>query len=396
MKGKVVFILTGVVSLHLVLLGGVCLSGGCKSWWGEKSPETTPPPAPVPGKPVASELPPFQPTPAPKGDFPQFQLKDKTSGVGHAVESGSAAKYTVKNGDSLWKVAKKHGISMSSLAKANNIPVDKGLKIGQTLNIPAGGKVIAEEKAVSTKTAKAATSGKKAAVTKSTLTATEPAAKSSKKAASSTADSSDSGTYIVKAGDTLAKIASKNHIKLDTLAKANNIDSKKQLKVGQKIVLPKSGTSVTAPESEKAKEKAANKEKKDKSKKDAKGLAAKADKTDKAADASATTEKTGSKVDSKAQEALKKLNEGTTETPDDSLEDMDKEAAKSATKADAPKAEAKPAAGGSAPETVDISEETTIQAVAARYGVKVDDLKKANPGLPSNGKLIPGMIIVLP
>lgn len=47
-------------------------------------------------------------------------------------------------------------------------------------------------------------------------------------------------------------------------------------------------------------------------------------------------------------------------------------------------------------ETVDVEDEITLQNLALRYSVKLEDLKKLNPGLPSDGKLKPGMIIVLP
>lgn len=58
MKGKIVLILTGVVSLHLVLLGGICLSGCYKSGGGEKAtktPAAIPAPVPVSGKTVQAE-----------------------------------------------------------------------------------------------------------------------------------------------------------------------------------------------------------------------------------------------------------------------------------------------------------------------------------------------------
>lgn len=411
MKGKVVFILAGVVSLHLVLLGGICLTGGCKSG-GEKAPEQPPaPPAPAPGKPLSTEIPPFSPngTGAFKGPSdtpPPFRMDSgKMSSVAPAGDS-AASHYTVKNGDSLWKVAKKYGISTASLAAANNMSADKGLKIGQTLNIPAGAKAVTEDKAP----VKAATSGKKAVVTKSNLAASaEPTKESSKKTAS-TETSSDSGTYIVKNGDTLAKIASKNHIKLETLAKANGIDSKKQLKAGQKIIIPKSGTSVTAKNEKPAKDKTEKTEKSDKAEKTEKSASKKdpkkeskkdiaAAKPDGKTDASAApAAKPGSKLDANAKNAIDNLNKSTTEPSDDGMEDLDKETAKvKADNASSKPAEAKTASkSSSVPETVEISEDTTLQAFAARYNVKVDDLRKVNADLPSNGKLTSGMIIVLP
>jgi membrane-bound lytic murein transglycosylase D len=44
--------------------------------------------------------------------------------------------YTVRNGDSLWLVAKRHGVKMTTLAKANGLSSRARLKIGQKLYIP--------------------------------------------------------------------------------------------------------------------------------------------------------------------------------------------------------------------------------------------------------------------
>lgn len=48
---------------------------------------------------------------------------------------GRVPYYTVKKGDSLSKIAKKHGLSLAQLCKINNISAKKGVKAGQRLRV---------------------------------------------------------------------------------------------------------------------------------------------------------------------------------------------------------------------------------------------------------------------
>ena len=40
--------------------------------------------------------------------------------------------------------------------------------------------------------------------------------------------------------------------------------------------------------------------------------------------------------------------------------------------------------------------DTTIDAIAAKYGVKADDIKTLNPALPADGKVKAGTVVQLP
>jgi len=70
---------------------------------------------------------------------PTQKVGDKPAASASA--SGAAAKphetgpYTVVSGDSLWKIARKHGITVEALKQANNLTSD-ALKPGQVLQIP--------------------------------------------------------------------------------------------------------------------------------------------------------------------------------------------------------------------------------------------------------------------
>lgn len=61
-----------------------------------------------------------------------------------ATETGAGGTYTVKSGDSLSKVAKRTGVSIDALKQANGL-TSASLRIGQTLKVPKGGTVVADQ-----------------------------------------------------------------------------------------------------------------------------------------------------------------------------------------------------------------------------------------------------------
>ena len=59
--------------------------------------------------------------------------------------------------------------------------------------------------------------------------------------------SGEKTTYIVKKGDTLWHISKNYGVSVETILKANHIPNTKDLKVGQKLIIPASGKSYTSP-----------------------------------------------------------------------------------------------------------------------------------------------------
>ncbi len=135
--------------------------------------------------------------------------------------------YTVVSGDAFYKIAKAHGISITALAKANPGVDSRKLKVGQKLTIPEAAPTEA-----------AATAGAPA----SGVAATEPAAT---KETVKTAKASTAGTYTVKAGDTLAKIAREHGTTIKALRAANSLKTD-QIHPGQKLKLPAAKTAKAA------------------------------------------------------------------------------------------------------------------------------------------------------
>jgi LysM repeat protein len=149
-------------------------------------------------------------------------------GAAPAVEHTAAApaplspevSYTVVSGDSLYKIAKKHGVTVSQIKQANSLATD-ALKIGQKLAIPGGSSAPAVAKASA---------------------APAPAAKTAAKASSG-----GSTTYQVAKGDTLWKIARKFGAEPKAIAEVNGISDPSKLKVGSSIKIPGSRAEAKQP-----------------------------------------------------------------------------------------------------------------------------------------------------
>jgi LysM repeat protein len=188
-----------------------------------------------------------------------------------------ASAYTVAKGDSLWTIAKKHGLNVNELAVANNLKASTPVKIGQKLIIPtkavqptsttASTGIGASAQTLNYKVQPGETlsqiarkAGTTAAVIKSlnklsseNLRAGQdlvlPAGPSSAAALAATPDSesaksktrtSSTGSrpYTVKSGETLGQIARKHGVTQRELAILNHISDPLKLRAGQVIQIP--------------------------------------------------------------------------------------------------------------------------------------------------------------
>jgi LysM repeat protein len=223
-KFKVLFILTGVIVSHAVILTGVALTGGCKSpaVLGPRPFIAAPPPQDeIEDEQITDDIitdsgpkvtiTTQQITPRPMGAPPVFILGPPPEGIF----------YTVKKNDSFWKISKSHGVTMQSLAAYNDMSLNKVLRVGEKLRIPPGGYAVKIKAPVKTV--------KRVRI--------KPQARPS------------DGVYIVKRRDSFWKIAKKYNLKTRTLLDANNMTGRETLQVGQKIIIPdgKNSVSATAP-----------------------------------------------------------------------------------------------------------------------------------------------------
>lgn len=134
--------------------------------------------------------------------------------------SDKGVTYTVKSGDTLSEIAFEHKLSLKDLMKLNDLDT--------TLIFP--GNVLAVSKNGGSS---------------SSSSASKPSTGQSSSGGSSNS-SSASTVYVVKSGDTLSHIASRNGVTVANLKKWNNLNSDLIL-VGQKLNLDKSTTSKPKP-----------------------------------------------------------------------------------------------------------------------------------------------------
>jgi membrane-bound lytic murein transglycosylase D len=107
-------------------------------------------------------------------------------------------KHIVRRGDTLWSIARSHGVTMESIASRNGLASDDTLAVGQVLQISG--------------TATLASTQADAVETRST-------------------------TYVVRSGDTLSRIATKFRVRLSDLLGWNDLDSRSVIKPGQRLVM---------------------------------------------------------------------------------------------------------------------------------------------------------------
>ncbi|MBC7750110.1 MAG: LysM peptidoglycan-binding domain-containing protein, partial [Candidatus Saccharibacteria bacterium] len=118
--------------------------------------------------------------------------------------------YTIQRGDTLAKIAARYNLTVTALAKLNEIPAHSSLHKGDTLNVPA------EDKPA-----------KKLSV------------KAEKQAAQVQSDVQPNTTdYKVKSGETLARIAARHNISVVALADLNGIPAQTRIHSGDTVSVP--------------------------------------------------------------------------------------------------------------------------------------------------------------
>lgn len=140
--------------------------------------------------------------------------------------SSSPTVHTVQKGDSLWKISRNYGVTISALAEANGISKDAVIKVGQELTIPGTGS-----------TASASTSGD---VDMSTMGRDyEPGEllQTSRNSLNAILNRSSDKNYTVKSGDNLYKIARNHGVTVQAIRDANNLKSD-VLQIGQLLTIP--------------------------------------------------------------------------------------------------------------------------------------------------------------
>jgi membrane-bound lytic murein transglycosylase D len=116
------------------------------------------------------------------------------------ARAAADADYRVAPGDSLWSIARAHGVSVASLVKTNQVGPKEVLRVGQRLSIPGG---------------------------RSTAAAAPAAGRDVKRTV----------RYGVRRGDSLARIANRFNVAVNDIAQWNALDVNNYLRPGQQLVI---------------------------------------------------------------------------------------------------------------------------------------------------------------
>jgi membrane-bound lytic murein transglycosylase D len=204
---------------------------------------------------------------APEDDEPQPKSKPSKKGKDAAkAKVREPRTYTIHEGDTLYSLAKREGLSVDDLSAQNNLKPGTALKVGQKLSLPDQGAAGEEpvtvkaksksgkEPTVSAKSGKSPKSAKskkdrsskkgksskdkeEAPASKSgTKTDSKPDSKSSKSAKDS--KKAKDTRYEVKKGDTLYSIARKYGVTPEDIKKSNGIKSR-DIQPGESLKVPR-------------------------------------------------------------------------------------------------------------------------------------------------------------
>jgi membrane-bound lytic murein transglycosylase D len=121
-----------------------------------------------------------------------------TASLDRPTARNTSDKHIVRRGDTLWSIARSHGVTMESIASSNGLSSDDTLAVGQVLSI-RGTTTLASTDAQSIDTR--------------------------------------STTYVVRRGDTLSHIATKFSVRLSDLLGWNGLNSRSMIKPGQRLVM---------------------------------------------------------------------------------------------------------------------------------------------------------------
>ena len=143
-----------------------------------------------------------------EGNF-STPVSTKTNNTSSVVSTSGT--YTVKAGDTLYSIARRSGVSLNSLLSLNGLSQSSVIRPGQTLNVSGS----------------------------SNTTVATPVSSNSQA-------TSTSGTYTVKAGDTLYRIAHNHGISLRTLLSVNGLSETSTIRPGQQLVVSGSAQATTS------------------------------------------------------------------------------------------------------------------------------------------------------
>jgi LysM repeat protein len=207
-----------IVAVHLGVVVMV-MAPGCTTV--KRNPPAQPAPATTDVQlPQGYVEPPVIPVMPPSIDVQQVVLPPVEAPVDVPAAPAGDNVYVVQNGDSLSKIAARHGVKTADIAALNNITDPNKIRVGQKLLLPA----------YASPSQSKPTADKKAAAP-----------------AESVKNADGQTVYEVKNGDALSKIAKRFGVKQSAIMEANGIKDANRIRIGQKLVIPAAGAAAPAP-----------------------------------------------------------------------------------------------------------------------------------------------------
>lgn len=420
MNTKLIVLLGSVGVVHLVA-GGLFLAGGCaqedppmppgiyvpKQPAQEVQVQNQPAPGYAAGQADLSAGSAYTPEPVPPPEPAARPAKPakraKKAKVSRAESRGEKVYIAVKN-DSLWLIARKHGLTIEELASYNDLSPKARLRVGQKLYIPATGSKAVRGAQKKHKEVKGSEHGKKAG-----RSGRKTGAKPAKQLP-------PDGIYTVREYDSFSVIAKRYGIRVSDIIAANPGVESSRLKIGQKIRLVPGAAAVEKKSAAKKPAKSAAKKpaKKSSASKAAKKSAAKPEAKKPAAEASAPAAPAAdpapaapaadpapaapaSEANDKAADDPEALLNNV-KAPDEKKPAQDSEAAvvpdKNNPLSVVPDKD-RMIKGANGSLDVIIGEDTTLNAFCKKYTVSESVIRNQNQALPRDAQLKAGMRIVL-
>jgi len=161
--------------------------------------------------------------------------KPSSSKSTSSVKKGGT--YTIQKGDTLSGIAVAAGVSISDLRSLNNIQGDM-IKAGDTLDIPAGGKVPTKTQKVTEKKTEPKPAPVEPAPAAAELAPAPMAAVAAEPEIAPVESVDMIEEYVFYPGDTLDEVAQKYGVGKAEIMRLNNITDETQIKDGQRLRIP--------------------------------------------------------------------------------------------------------------------------------------------------------------
>lgn len=133
----------------------------------------------------------------------------------------SATTVVVREGQSLWDIARAQGVSVEDIVEANGLSNAELIRPGQRLVVPPSGSAARMEKPI----ARMVVTKPQARTPRAPVRRTQPA----------------SGWIVVRQGQTLSEIADQHRTSVRNLVDANGLPSAHSIRVGQRLLIPGRG-----------------------------------------------------------------------------------------------------------------------------------------------------------